>query len=135
MLHLLLLAAFTFEAPVQRTNTGAPVTTGTRVESQARDTIIRAGVYDLAITAGGGQMEATLEISYVRDSLKAVLKVGDHQSPVKPGARRGNKLALEPQSSALDVRYDLEFKGNELSGTFVYQGEPGTVTGKRRPGR
>ena len=128
MLHLFAIALLSTAAPANV----AP--TASKVEVQ-RDTAIQAGTYDLAIVTGGGQIEATLEISYVRDSLTVKLLVGDHESPVKPGTRRGNRLTLEPQSAAINVKYDLEFKGNDITGTFVYQGDTGTVTGKRRAGR
>jgi hypothetical protein len=104
----------------------------TPAKASPADTGIQAGTYELSVTYGGGLLEATLEIAYVRDSLTAVLKLGDHESPVKPGARRGNRLTLEPKSPAVNVRYELEFSGANVKGTFTYQGEPGNVTGKRR---
>lgn len=100
--------------------------------AQAADTVIQAGTYELSIAFGGGLLEATLEIGFVKDSLTAVLKLGDHGSPVKAGARRGNKLTLEPTSPGMDVRYELEFAGPAVKGTFTYQGQTGTLTGKRR---
>ena len=93
---------------------------------------IQAGTYDLQITYGGGLLEATLEIGYKGDSITAVLKLGDHQSPVKPGKRTANKLVLEPVSPSMDVRYDLEFAGENVKGTFRYDGQEGVVTGKRK---
>lgn len=100
--------------------------------TQPADTTIQAGTYDLEITYGGGLLEATLEIAYVRDSITAVLKLGDHESPVKAGARRGSKLTLEPKSAGMDVRYELDFTGTTVKGTFTYQGQAGDVKGKRR---
>jgi hypothetical protein len=105
-------------------------------QAQTADTTtIAAGTYELSVAFGGGLLEATLEIAYVRDSMTAVLKLGDHESPVKAGARRGNKLTLEPKSAGTDVRYELEFSGATVKGTFTYQGDTGTVTGKRRANR
>jgi hypothetical protein len=98
----------------------------------AQSSPIQAGTYDLRITYGGGLLDATLEIGFKGDSITAVLKLGDHQSPVKPGKRTGNKLALEPVSPSMDVRYDLEFTGERVKGTFRYDGQEGVVTGLRR---
>ena len=98
----------------------------------AQDRPIRAGTYDLAITFGGGNLEATLEIGYKGDSITTVLKLGDHQSPVKPGKRTANKLTLEPASPSMNVRYELEFNADEVKGTFVYDGQDGELKGKRR---
>ena len=100
--------------------------------SPAQDQPIRAGVYDLAITFGGGNLEATLEIQYKGDTVTAALKLGDHDSPVRAGKRAANKLTLEPASPGMDVRYELEFKGDEVKGTFVYDGQSGQLTGRRR---
>jgi hypothetical protein len=98
----------------------------------AQDRQIRAGTYDLAITFGGGNLEATLEIGYKGDSVTAVLKLGDHGSPIKPGKPNGNKLTLEPASPSMNVRYQLEFNGDDVKGTFVYDGQDGELKGKRR---
>lgn len=98
----------------------------------AQDRPIRAGVYDLAIIFGGGQLEATLEIGYRADTITATLKLADHTSPVRPGKRAGNRLTLEPTSPALDVRYELEFADDSVKGSFVYDGQSGELTGKRR---
>lgn len=98
---------------------------------QNRDRPIRAGTWDLAIVFGGGNLEATLEVGYKGDTITAKLLLGDHESPVRAGKRTGNKLTLEPTSS-MDVRYELEFNADALQGTFVYEGQNGEVTGKRR---
>lgn len=98
----------------------------------AQDRQIRAGTYDLAITFGGGNLEATLEIGYKGDSVTAILKLGDHDSPVKAGKRTGNKLTLEPASPSINVRYQLEFNADDVKGTFVYDGQDGDLKGKRR---
>ena len=101
-------------------------------EAQGADRPIRAGTYDLAITFGGGNLEATLVIGYKGDTITAVLNLGDHSSPIRPGKRTGNKLTLEPTSPAMDLRYDLEFNADEVKGTFKYDGQDGALTGKRR---
>lgn len=98
----------------------------------AQDRTIRPGTYDLAVTYGGGQMAATLDIQYRRDSLVAVLKLGDHESPVRAGKREGTTLELEPLSAAMDVRYRLEFNADAVKGTFVFQGQSGELSGTRR---
>ena len=100
--------------------------------AQGSDRPIRAGTYDLAITFGGGNLEATLEIGYKGDTVTAVLKLGDHGSPIRAGKRTGNKLTLEPVSPSMDVRYELEFNADEVKGTFKYDGQDGALTGKRR---
>ena len=93
---------------------------------------VRAGTYDLAIVFGGGNLEATLEIGYKGDTVTATLKLGDHQSPVRAGKRVGNKLTLDPTSPSMDVRYELEFNADDVKGTFVYDGQSGALSGKRR---
>jgi hypothetical protein len=100
--------------------------------AQAADRPIRASTWDLAITFGGGTIEATLELSYTGDTVTAVLNLGEHHSPVRAGKRTGNKLSLEPTSPAMDVRYELEFNADEVKGTFRYDGQDGELTGKRR---
>lgn len=97
-----------------------------------QDRPIRAGVWDLAIVFGGGDLEATLDISYRGDTITAALKLGDHDSPVRAGKQTGSKLTLEPTSPSMDVRYELEFSADEVKGSFTYQGETGQLTGKRR---
>lgn len=101
-------------------------------QAQAPDRAIRAGTWDLAITFGGGNLDATLEIGYKGDTVTAVLKLGDHQSPIRAGKPTGNKLTLEPTSPAMDVRYELEFNADDVKGTFRYDGQDGELTGKRR---
>lgn len=108
----------------------AVVVPATSVAAQER--AIRAGTYTLAITYGGGQLDATLAIAYRGDTLSAVLKLGDHDSPVRAAKPNGNRLVLEPTSPAMDVRYELDFDGDDVTGRFVYQGEAGTLTGKRK---
>lgn len=100
--------------------------------AQAADRPIRAGTWDLAITFGGGNLDAILEIAYKGDTVSADLKLGDHGSPVRAGKRTGNKLTLEPTSPAMNLRYELEFNGDEVKGTFVYDGQNGELTGKLR---
>lgn len=100
--------------------------------AQAQPRAIQPGTYDLSMTYGGGLIPATMEVGYKGDSITVVLKLGDHQSPVKPGARTGNKLILEPASPSMDVRYELEFTGETVTGKFKFNGEDGTLTGRRR---
>ena len=101
-------------------------------DALAQDRAIRAGTYDLSIVFGGGAMQGTLQIAYVEDSITAVLKLGDHESPVRAGKRMENRLTLEPVSKAMDVRYQLEFTRDEVKGEFLYQAQGGTVSGTRR---
>jgi hypothetical protein len=93
---------------------------------------IQAGTYDLSLAYGGGIVPATMEIGYKGDSITVSVKLGDHASPVKPGARTGSKLILESTNPSNDVRYELDFKGDEVTGKFRFQGENSTLTGKRR---
>jgi hypothetical protein len=102
-----------------------------RAQSAAPTRAIQPGTYQLAITFGGGIMPGSLTISYVRDSLKAGMIVGEHESPVKTGAQQGNTLVLDAASPAVKIRYDLTFRGDSVSGTFVYEGQSGLVAGKR----
>ena len=99
--------------------------------AQSAGGAIPAGTYDLDITFGGGTMEGVLHIT-TQDSLQASLDVGDHHSPVRVGARRGNHLALESTVPGMDVHYDLEFQGQNVTGTFRYNGNTGTIAGRRR---
>lgn len=102
------------------------------VLAQSQDRPIRAGMYDLAIVFGGGNLEATLEIGYKGDSITAVLKLGDHDSPVRAGKRTGTRLTLEPASPSMNVKYELEFSADDVKGTFVFDGQNGELKGKRR---
>lgn len=95
-------------------------------------TAIRPGTYDLEIAFGGGIMEGTLVLTNAGDTLQARMAVGGHDSPVRPVRGQGADLTLE-SGAGLQVRYQLRFTGDSLSGTFVYDGEAGTVTGRRRP--
>lgn len=106
---------------------GAP----TRASRQASGPI-RAGTYDLEIVFGGGAMEGTLEVQSGSDSLVTTLHVSGHVSPAKPTKRQGSRLTLESTTAALPIRHDLEFRGDEVSGTFTYYGQPGAVSGRRR---
>lgn len=99
--------------------------------AQAQAPAIRAGTYDLEVAFGGGVMEGTLVITSVGDSIDARLKVGGHDSPVRPSHREGARLTLEGTAGA-KIRYQLDFKGDEVSGSFTYEGDAGSVTGKRR---
>jgi hypothetical protein len=94
---------------------------------------IRAGTYDLEIVFGGGTLEGKLEIRTSGDSLVAKMNVGDHESPIRAGERKGNRLALVSASPGVQLHYDLEFSGDAVKGTFTYDGQSGSVSGKRRP--
>lgn len=99
---------------------------------RTQETAIRAGVYVLEITYGGGILDGELTIGYSRDTLTAKLMVSGHESPVKAGAQRGTHLTLDPQSPAMQVRYELDFKGEEVTGTFIYGDSEGAVKGRLR---
>ena len=94
-------------------------------------TTIRPGTYDLEITFGGGILEGTLVVTQVGDSLGTRLMVGGHDSPVHLARRNGLNIVLE-SDPGISIRYQLEFRGDEVKGTFVYDGESGSVAGKRR---
>ena len=68
------------------------------VSAQGPDRPIRAGTYDLAITFGGGQLEATLEIGYKGDTVTADFKLGDHGSPGRAGSRSPLSAWRRPSS-------------------------------------
>jgi hypothetical protein len=93
--------------------------------------VIQPGTYDLEITFGGGVLGGRLDISTVGDSLAAKLQVGEHDSPVRAANRQGARLVLEGTGS-VQVRYQLEFKEETVSGSFNYEGQAGTVTGRLR---
>ena len=92
---------------------------------------IRAGTYDLDITFNGGVMQGSLVIT-TRDSIAAVLRVGDHQSPVAASGHRGSHLTLDSTAPGVTVHYDLDFEGDRVSGQFTYNGNDGSVSGRRR---
>lgn len=93
---------------------------------------IQPGTYDLEITYGGGVMTGTLVVTTVGDRTDAKLLVGDHAPPIKSVTRQGSQLTLAGAGDGVDVRYDLQFEGNALTGKFTFNGEPGTLTGRRR---
>lgn len=99
--------------------------------AQAQTSTIRTGTYDLEVAFGGGVTAGTLVLTTEGDSLGARLHVGEHDSPVHPTRPQGTRLILEG-NPGVKVRYQLDFKGDEVSGSFTYEGEAGTVTGKRR---
>ena len=98
---------------------------------QAQTSSIRTGTYDLEIAFGGGVINSVLVLTPAGDSLAARLQVGDHDSPVRATRPQGSRLILEG-SQGVQVRYQLEFKGDEVTGSFTYEGDVGTLTGKRR---
>jgi hypothetical protein len=93
---------------------------------------IQSGTYDLEITFGGGVLEGTLEVTTAGDSLAVALQVGGHASPVRLSERKENQLVLESTNPGIEVRYELEFRGETVTGTFIYEGQSGTLTGRRR---
>lgn len=95
---------------------------------------IPSGTYNLEITFGGGTMDGTLVLTPVGDSLAVNLRVGDHASPVRAGERKGNRLVLESTSPAVPVRYELTFERDTVTGSFTYNGDPGSVAGRRKSG-
>lgn len=95
---------------------------------------IRTGSYVLEITFGGGVLEGTLDVVAAGDSLAVTLTVGDHVSPVRAAERRGNRLVLVGTNPGMAIRYELTFDGDRVTGTFSYDGQTGTVTGRRRAG-
>lgn len=97
-------------------------------------TSIRPGVYPLEITFGGGVLEGTLDVTRAGDSLTVTLTVGDHASPVRLAERSGNRLVLVSTTPGIAIRYELTFDGDQVTGTFSYDGQAGTVAGRRRGG-
>ena len=113
---------------IGRAQTPAPAATPALVRTS---TAIRPGTYDLEVAFGGGVLDGTLVITSAGDTLRARLAVGGHDSPVHPVRTQGAELILE-SGPGLQVRYQLQFKGDSLSGSFTYDGEAGTVAGRRR---
>jgi len=105
-----------------------------RAQTSASPGGIEPGIYDLEITFGGGILAGTLTLRAQGDSLGVTLLVNDHESPVRPTGREGSRLVLESSTPGTDIRYQLEFRGAVVTGSFTYNGDPGSVTGKRRPG-
>jgi hypothetical protein len=98
-----------------------------------QDPTIKPGSYDLEIVYGGGTADGTLVVSLSGDSIAIKLTVAGHESPVRPTRRDGARLVLEG-GAGIAIRYELEFTGDLVSGKFVYDGQPGAVTGRRRGG-
>lgn len=94
---------------------------------------IRAGTYDIVVTYGGGELQGTLEIAYVRDSLTAALHVGEHNPAIRNIVVEGAKLTLTGGAEGMAMVYVLTFEGDSVSGTLVFNDADGTVKGKRRP--
>jgi hypothetical protein len=106
-------------------------TTTVRAQSPA----IRPGIYDLTITFGGGELQGVLTITAPqRDSIAATLMVMGHQSPVAATSHTGSKLVLDSTSPGQTIHYDLEFRGENVTGPFTYGDGNGTVAGHRRTG-
>ena len=100
--------------------------------SQAQSQPIKPGTYGLAIVFGGGTIDGTLVLEAVGDSLAAKLKVADHASPVRTLVRKGSRLTLTGGGEGMLLVYELDFRADSVSGSFTYNGEAGTVAGKRR---
>lgn len=95
---------------------------------------IRPGTYDIELAIGGGVLNGTLEIIAVGDSLGAKISVGDHAPPpVRKITRVGTSLTIEAGADGVTVLYDLTFDGDGVGGKFTFNGDPGLITGKRRP--
>lgn len=93
---------------------------------------IRAGTYDIVVTYGGGELQGTLKLTYVADTIAVVLQVGEHSPAIKSVTRDGSRLTLTGGAEGMAMVYKLAFDGDSVSGTFVFSDADGTVTGKRR---
>ena len=94
---------------------------------------IQTGIYDIELAIGGGTLPGTLELKPAGDSLRAVIKVGDHNPPpVTRITRNGSQLTIAAGAEGVNVEYRLTFTGDALTGTFTFNGDPGLVSGKRR---
>ena len=93
---------------------------------------VRPGTYDLELAIGGGTIQGNLALTATGDSLAAALHVADHDVPVKSLTRTGSRLTFDAGGEGMKVSYDIKFAGDSLSGSFIFNGDPGFVTGKRR---
>jgi hypothetical protein len=94
---------------------------------------ITPGTYDIELAFGGGVMPGSIVIATAGDSLSARINVGDHAPPpVRKIKRNGSSLTVEAGADGVNVVYDLTFSGDDVSGKFTFNGDPGLVTGKRR---
>jgi hypothetical protein len=117
------MAAIPHEASPARANLPAtPITQGT----------IALGTYDLEIVFGGGTIPGTLVLTTAGDSIDAKMSLGDHSPPIQSVKRSGSTLTLSGAGNGVTVTYELKFTGDQLAGKFVFNGDTGTLTGKRR---
>ena len=56
----------------------------------------------------------------------------DGRALFKSVTRQGSQLTLSGAGDGIDIRYDLQFSGDAVTGKFTFNGEPGTLTGRRR---
>ena len=125
------IAAVAFAASASASDAqSSPSTAASPAAGQA--STIQPGIYDLEIAVGGGILEGTLKIAMVGDSTDAKLAVGEHAPPIQLVTRKGSRLTLSGKGEGVDVVYELQFTGEALLGTFTFNGDSGTVTGKRR---
>ena len=94
---------------------------------------ITPGTYDIELAFGGGVIPGSIVIATAGDSLSARINVGDHEPPpVRKIKRNGSSLTVEAGTDGVNVVYDLTFSGDDVSGKFTFNGDPGLVSGKRR---
>jgi hypothetical protein len=124
-------AAFLVSAPAAFAQ--APTSAPAASRSPANAGPIQVGTYDIELAIGGGTIAGTLELKQLGDSLAATIKVGDHNPPpVRSLTRTGSQLDITAGDTGTNVSYRLKFAGDTISGTFVFNGDPGFVAGKRR---
>lgn len=126
-----LLVLFALAIAAHHARAQAPAAPARSAPAQAQDGTVSPGTYDLEITYGGGVLAGLLVLKAEGDSLAATLTVGDHGSPIRSVTRKGSSLTLHGDP-ALNLRYDLQFKGDALTGSFTFGDNQGTLTGKRR---
>ena len=101
--------------------------------TKAASGTITPGTYDNELAIGGGVMPGSIVITTAGDSLSARINVGDHAPlPVRKIKRNGSSLTVEAGADGVNVVYDLTFSGDDVSGKFTFNGDPGLVSGKRR---
>jgi hypothetical protein len=93
---------------------------------------VRPGTYDLDLAIGGGTIQGSLALTASGDSLTGALHVADHDVPVRNLTRTGSRLTFDAGGEGMKVSYDIKFAGDSISGSFIFNGDPGFVTGKRR---
>jgi hypothetical protein len=106
-------------------------TTG-RTPATVQPGSILPGTYNLEIAFGGGTIDGTLVIAMIGDSTDAKLSLGDHSPPISSITRKGSTLLLSGKGDGVDVVYELQFTGETMTGKFVFNGDAGSLTGKRR---